>query len=74
MPAYHSTQAVPQYPNLSPLKKKVEFRKLKDRMFGKLKFFSAAKSYGFIVQDSDGTDLFVHHDDLRKAQVSDDLL
>jgi hypothetical protein len=49
MPNYHSCQAVPHYPLSSPQKKKVESRKLKDRMFGRLKFFSAAKSYGFIV-------------------------
>ena len=28
---------------------------------GKIKWFDNEKGYGFIVQDEDGTDLFVHH-------------
>ena len=70
MPA-HSTKVIP---NLQPLnlqtekkKKKVESRKLKEREFGKLKFFDMGKKYGFIVNDSDNSDMFVHFDDLKKA-------
>ncbi len=77
MPA-HSTKVIP---NLQPLnlqtekkKKKVESRKLKEREFGKLKFFDMGKKYGFIVNESDNSDMFVHFDDLKKAQVSSDLL
>lgn len=80
---YNSTTAVPSFhqPGLSPWadlsskkKKKVESRKYKERMLGKLKFFSAKDKYGFIVCNTDGTDLFVHYDDLRKAQMDDNLL
>lgn len=34
------------------------------RETGKLKFFDESKSYGFIVLDSDKSDVFVHLDDL----------
>jgi len=81
---YNSTTAVPSFgqPGLLPWgdlssakkKKKVESRKYKERMLGKLKFFSAKDKYGFIVVEADGTDLFVHYDDLRKAQMDDNLL
>jgi len=79
---YHSTTSVPSFGQpASPWgdlaqkkKKKVESRKLKEKMFGKLKFFSAKDKYGFIVVDTDGTDLFVHYDDLRKAQMEDQML
>ena len=47
---------------------------MKERVFGKLKFFDLNKKYGFIVNDNDNTDMFVHFDDLKKAQVSADLL
>jgi CspA family cold shock protein len=31
---------------------------------GKIKFFNEAKGYGFIVQDDNSSDLFVHHSGL----------
>jgi hypothetical protein len=39
---------------------------------GILKFFDDAKNYGFFVVDGDGSDLFVHYDDLLKAGLSKD--
>lgn len=53
--------------------KKTEKRK-RDRFSGKLKFFDESKNYGFFVLDTDGSDMFVHYDDLRKANLSKDLL
>lgn len=29
-----------------------------------MKFYDDAKKYGFLVLDEDGTDVFVHYDDL----------
>eukprot|EP00826_Nyctotherus_ovalis_P057211 TRINITY_DN7815_c0_g2_i10.p2 TRINITY_DN7815_c0_g2~~TRINITY_DN7815_c0_g2_i10.p2 ORF type:complete len:209 (-),score=62.31 TRINITY_DN7815_c0_g2_i10:170-796(-) len=37
---------------------------------GKLKFFDEAQQYGFFVLDRDGTDLFVHQDDLEKSGIT----
>ena len=34
------------------------------RYTGRLKFFDPKKNYGFIIMDSDGSDIFVHYDDL----------
>ncbi len=34
------------------------------RFTGRLKFFDEGKNYGFLVMDSDGSDIFVHFDDL----------
>ena len=44
------------------------------RKTGRLKFFDEAKNYGFIIMDEDGSDIFVHFDDLAKAGVAKDLL
>lgn len=44
------------------------------RYTGHLKFFDETKNYGFIVMDEDGSDLFVHFDDLMKANLSKDML
>ena len=46
----------------------------KVRRTGRLKFFDENKSYGFIVNDEDGCDIFVHYDDLSKAGVNKELL
>ena len=37
---------------------------------GHLNIIKEAKKYGFIVMDSDGKDLFVHYDDIKKAGVT----
>jgi len=45
-----------------------------DRYTGRLKFYDDNKKYGFIVMDGDGSDIFVHYDDLLKANINKDLL
>jgi len=44
------------------------------RYTGHLKFFDETKNYGFIVMDEDGSDIFVHFDDLMKANLTKDML
>mmetsp|Transcript_10011 Transcript_10011/g.8537 ORF Transcript_10011/g.8537 Transcript_10011/m.8537 type:complete len:90 (+) Transcript_10011:1749-2018(+) len=44
------------------------------RYTGRLKFFDENKNYGFIIMDDDGSDIFVHYDDLSKAGIGKDLL
>ena len=44
------------------------------RYTGRLKFFDEAKNFGFIVMDEDGSDIFVHYDDLLQANLSKELL
>lgn len=39
----------------------------KKRYTGKLKFFDETKNFGFMVMDDDGSDVFVHYDDLLKS-------
>ena len=39
-------------------------------MTGRLKCFDEAQQYGFFVLDRDGTDLFVHQDDLEKSGIT----
>jgi len=39
-----------------------------------LKFFDENKNYGFIIMDCDGTDIFVHYDDLQKAGINKNML
>ncbi len=37
---------------------------------GRLKFFDELQQYGFFILDTDGSDLFVHYDDLLKSGVT----
>lgn len=46
----------------------------KNRCSGYLKFFDENKNYGFLVMDSDGSDIFVYADDLIKTGVERDYL
>jgi len=46
----------------------------KQRHSGRLKFFDENKNYGFIIMDEDGSDIFVHYDDLQKAGISKEFL
>lgn len=46
----------------------------KRRLEGKLKFFDESKNYGFLVLEEDGSDIFVHYDDLCKANILRELL
>ena len=47
---------------------------IKRRYTGKLKFFDETKNYGFIIMDDDGSDIFVHFDDLAKAHLGKEFL
>ena len=38
---------------------------------GKIKWFDNEKGYGFIVQDEDGADLFVHHSETEGYVLQD---
>ena len=44
------------------------------RYTGRLKFFDDAKNYGFIIMDSDESDIFVHYDDLQKAGITKEII
>jgi len=55
-------------------KKPIILDESKERYNGRLKFFDENKKYGFIVMDEDGSDIFVHYDDLCKAGITKDLL
>lgn len=46
----------------------------KQRYTGRLKFFDENKNYGFIVMDDDGSDIFVHYDDLARANIEKSVL
>jgi hypothetical protein len=61
---YYTTQ-----PYTPPAQPPVETGELK-RYTGRLKFFDDARNYGFIIMDSDESDIFVHYDDLQKAGIS----
>ncbi len=39
-----------------------------------MKFFDDAKNYGFIIRDSDESDIFVHYDDLQKAGITKEVI
>jgi len=55
-------------------KKPIILEEGKDRHYGRLKFFDENKNYGFIIMDTDGSDIFVHYDDLQKAGITKDFL
>jgi cold shock CspA family protein len=44
------------------------------RYQGRLKFFDENKNYGFIVDDLDQSDIFVHYDDIQKADIDKEYL
>lgn len=44
------------------------------RYSGTLKFFDENKNYGFIIMDNDQSDIFVHYDDLVKANINKEFL
>jgi cold shock CspA family protein len=45
-----------------------------ERFTGDLKFFDEKKNYGFLVMDLDKSDIFVHYDDLLKANITKETL
>lgn len=42
----------------------------KNRYTGTLKFFEESKNYGFLVMDKDGSDIFVHHEELSRIGLT----
>ncbi|CAD8094918.1 unnamed protein product [Paramecium sonneborni] len=40
------------------------------RQKGRMKFYDDSKKYGFLVLDEDGTDVFVHYDNLQAAGIT----
>jgi hypothetical protein len=44
------------------------------RYTGRLKFFDEEKNYGFLVLDIDGSDIFVHYDDLQQSGITKEFL
>jgi len=78
---YGDEYKLPLDPNIDPkLQFSAEKRKPiildegKQRHTGRLKFFDENKNYGFIIMDEDGSDIFVHYDDLQKAGISKEFL
>ena len=55
-------------------KKPIILEEGKERYFGRLKFYDENKKYGFIIMEDDGSDIFVHYDDLYKAGIPKELL
>lgn len=51
-----------------------EKEKDRPRYTGTLKFFDENKNYGFIILDGDGSEVFVHYDDLSKANLAKEYL
>jgi glycerol-3-phosphate cytidylyltransferase-like family protein len=55
-------------------KKPVILDEGRTRYTGRLKFFDEVKNFGFIIMDNDGGDIFVHFDDLSKANLPKEFL
>ena len=55
-------------------KKPIIVEESKERYMGRLKFFDEVKNFGFIVMDGTDKDIFVHYDDLSKANLSKEVL
>jgi 'Cold-shock' DNA-binding domain len=45
-----------------------------EKFSGRLKFFDEMQNYGFFIMDVDGSDLFVHYEDLKKAGLTKEFL
>ena len=60
--------------NTPERRKPIVIDESKSRYTGRLKFFDENKNYGFIIMDEDGSDIFVHYDDLCKANISKEML
>ena len=45
-----------------------------DYLTGRIKFFDETQNYGFFTLDSNGSDLFVHYDDLLKSGITKDYI
>ena len=61
-------------PDMMPKRKPIILDEGAQRYTGTLKFFDENKNYGFIIMDDDGSDIFVHYDDLAKANIGKEML
>lgn len=59
---------------MMPKRKPIILDEGAQRYTGTLKFFDENKNYGFIIMDDDGSDIFVHYDDLAKANIGKEML
>ena len=55
-------------------KKPIILEESRETYTGRLKFFDETKNFGFIVMDNDRSDIFVHYDDLMRADVNKEKL
>ena len=55
-------------------KKPIILEESVERFTGRLKFFDPNRNYGFLIMDLDGSDIFVHYDDLSQTKVSKNVL
>ncbi|CAD8178667.1 unnamed protein product [Paramecium octaurelia] len=69
-PGLDNSSIRPNQSTTTPSNKPVVLEVPTTRETGKLKFFDEQKSYGFIVLDSDNSDVFVHLDDLQRAGIT----
>ena len=67
-------QPFPNLPLPQVKRKPIILEEGKRRYTGRLKFFDENKNFGFIIMDDDGSDIFVHYDDLSKAGLPKELL
>lgn len=56
------------------IKEKEYIENNKEREFGMLKFFDEGKGFGFIILEKDGSDIFVHLDDINKIIIDFDII
>ena len=55
-------------------KKPIILEETRETYTGRLKFFDETKNFGFLVMDSDRSDIFVHYDDLVRADLDKEKL
>lgn len=65
---------LPQASFGTPTKQYCPIRTSAERVTGHLKFYLDDKQYGFLLEDFTGDEIFFHMDDMRKANVSTELL
>ena len=71
VPTFTNKNMIGNQGNATAKVKPVILSESSDKRFtGKLKFFDEGKNYGFLVMDEDGSDIFVHYDDLSLAKIS----
>ena len=63
MPQMYPSMSYPQMPDPNG-----------EYLTGRIKFFDETQNYGFFILDCDGTDLFVHYDDLLKSGITKEFI